>query len=124
MKRTIVIAAAAVAIVLTTFACTRQPVSENQRPKEELPAEVEGVDRIGNKLRTKPGYELVQQPDGVVALRRPASGGSGEVLLMTCDCDTGSYACKPVLLDDKTVECQNVRDCLSCKWRATKKGDL
>ena len=55
MKRTIVIAAAAVAIVLTTFACTRQPVSENQRPKEELPAEVEGVDRIGNKTADKTG---------------------------------------------------------------------
>jgi hypothetical protein len=49
--------------------------------------------------------------------RRVAPTGGGLVIIRVgCGCDTGPYACEAVLVDDTTIRCQNVRDCLSCKW--------
>ena len=114
MKRRIVIAVAVIAVIVTTFGCAKSPKTD--KALEPLPAGIEGVEVVGDTLRKKPGFEWVKQPDGTVIVQRPANTGSGVVIRVGCGCDTGSYACEAVIINDTTLKCQNVRDCLSCKW--------
>lgn len=118
MKLGNVITVIAVALIATGCASTGPSSGQSPKTGSPLPAEIEGVERLAdNALRTKPGFEWVKQPDGTVMARKVGATGGGLVIIRVgCGCDTGPYACEAVLVDDTTIRCQNVRDCLSCKW--------
>jgi hypothetical protein len=121
MKRRTAIPAIAIALILITLGCaSRQPPSVQTRQAgkalEPLPAKIEGVEVLGHTLRTKPGFKWVKQGDATFIARRMVGTGGGIVIRVGCGCDTGPYACEAVQIDDSTIRCQNVRDCLSCKW--------
>ena len=128
MKRGNVIAAAAIALILTIFGCvSTQPPSVQTRKTgkalvKRLPAGIKGVDLVGDTVRIKPGFQWVKQPDGTVTVQRMAGGGGLEGT-WRCDCNTGPYSCEAVLIDDATLKCRS-DDCLSCKLSGTTKTGL
>jgi hypothetical protein len=129
VRRRNALAAAAIALIVTAFGCgSRQPPGaegpKTDRPLKPLPAEIEGVERVGDALRTKPGFEWVKQSDGTMIVQKPASAGGGVIILLRCACDTGQYPCVAQQIDATTYKCVYLRDCLSCKWFDATVDDL
>ena len=122
MKRN-VITLAGLAFLMLTFGCgsTRAPEAQTNKTFEPLPA-IEGLEVVApDTVRKKPGFEFEKQPDGTYMVRRAAeTGGGGGKVPFNCSCTTGDYACETRKVDDDTLKCYNVRDCLSCKFGAAR----
>jgi hypothetical protein len=94
MKRTSLIAAMAVTVMLTIFACVSNQPPSAPAPKagkplaKSLPARVQGVELVGGTVRVKSGFQWVKQPNGTVTVARIA-GGSGLQGSWVCKCSTG-----------------------------------
>ena len=119
MERRNLVAAMAIALLVTTIGCAanRPPSAQDPHTGSPLPAVIEGVEQLGdNTLRTKPGFEWVKQPDGTLVVQRRAGTDGGVIIRVGCGCDLGPYACEAVIRDDTTIKCETVRDCLACKW--------
>jgi hypothetical protein len=90
-KRTSVIVAMAVAVMLTIFACVSNQPPSAQAPKagrplvRSLPARVQGVELVGGTVRAKSGYQFVKQPNGTVMMARMGGPGVGGTFDCVCE---------------------------------------
>ena len=131
MKRTGLIMTAAAAVILTTFGCVSSQPPTVQAPKvgkalvQSLPPRIQGVELVDNRVRVKPGFQWVKQPNGTVTVARMggSGGGLGVGGTWSCDCTTGPYRCGDVVTDESSLRCvPSSGDCLSCKLTTTKDG--
>lgn len=127
MNRRNVILGVTLALIVTTFGCAsrQQPSDKNTKTGtalEPLPANIEGVEVVGDTLRKKAGFEWAKQADGSLMVRRMASAPEDDVIIIACGCDTGPHACEGVYTDKDTYRCQRTpgSSCLSCKFKRPK----
>jgi len=105
-KRTSVIVAMAVAVMLTIFACVSNQPPSAQAPKagkplvRSLPARVQGAELVGGTIRAKAGYQFVKQPNGSVMMARMAGGpGVGGTFDCVCEGPAATGACSATITD-------------------------
>jgi len=126
MKKASVIQAAAVVVILAMFGCVSKRTTSVQTPKagkalvKSLPAQVEGVELLGDKVQVKEGFQWVKQPDGTVTVARMAGGGAGSGGTWRCDCTTGSWNCQAVITE-QSLRCASDM-CLGCSLVITTEG--
>ena len=102
MKRTSLIAAMAVTVMLTIFACVSNQPPSAPAPKAGKPlarslrARVQGVELVGGAVRVKSGFQWVKQPNGTVTVARIA-GGPGVGGTWSCECSTLMGTCQTTI---------------------------
>ena len=120
LRRTSVIVAAAVAVILTIFGCVSNQPPSAQAPKagkplvKSLPAGIQGVELVDGIVRVKPGYQWVKQPNGTVTVARMGGGGLGASGVWDCTCIYGGGNCI-ISVTTSFLRCQSFT-CESFCW--------